>query len=204
MAEPRRVRAAGPDDVRAAGDALGAAFQHDPVMSWILPDERKRATGLPRFFRTMAQHVFVPAAASDLAVDADGTVVGAALWTPPNHPEAGPAADLRMLPGLVRALGRRLGAGKTVGDLVRKHHPTTPHWYLAMLGTTPAARGGGYGHALLRARLDRVDAEGAAAYLESSNPDNIGYYERFGFTVTGEITIPGGPTLWPMWRAATA
>ncbi|MGB6107124.1 MAG: GNAT family N-acetyltransferase, partial [Mycobacterium sp.] len=49
-------------------------------------------------------------------------------------------------------------------------------------------------------RLDRCDAEHAPAYLESSNFDNIAYYHRFGFEVTGEITIPGGPTMWPMWR----
>jgi hypothetical protein len=38
------------------------------------------------------------------------------------------------------------------------------------------------------------------AYLESSKPSNIGYYEAFGFTVTREIKIPDGPALWPMWR----
>ena len=54
----------------------------------------------------------------------------------------------------------------------------------------------------MRSRLDRCDAEHAPAYLESSNPDNVPYYQRFGFEVTGEITLPnGGPTLIPMWRA---
>ena len=49
--------------------------------------------------------------------------------------------------------------------------------------------------------LLRCDADYAPAYLESSNPENIGYYERFGFRVTGEIQLPdGGPSLWPMWR----
>ena len=51
-----------------------------------------------------------------------------------------------------------------------------------------------------RSRLARCDAECAPAYLESSNPDNVPYYERFGFEVTGEIVIPDGPSLWPMWR----
>lgn len=63
-------------------------------------------------------------------------------------------------------------------------------------------RGKGLGHVLMQSRLDRVDAEHAPAYLESSNPDNIAYYQRFGFEVTGEIRLPGGPALWPMWRAA--
>ena len=58
----------------------------------------------------------------------------------------------------------------------------------------------GYGNALMRSRLDRCDAEYAPAYLESSNPDNVPYYERFGFEVTGEIRLPDGPSLVPMWR----
>ncbi|MET9213763.1 MULTISPECIES: GNAT family N-acetyltransferase [unclassified Nocardia] len=203
MTEPKRLRAAAPGDVRAAGDALGAAFQHDPVMSWILPDEHRRAVGLPRFFATMARHVFFPAGASDLAVRPDGSVAGATLWTPPEHQPAA-SAELRVVPGLIRAFGRRTGAAKTLGDLLKKHHPSTPHWYLGMIGTRPEDRGAGYGHTLLSSRLDRIDADGAAAYLESSNPDNVPYYERFGFTVTDEIRIPGGPPLWLMWRAARA
>ena len=53
----------------------------------------------------------------------------------------------------------------------------------------------------MSSRLDRCDAEYAPAYLESSNPDNVPYYERFGFEVTGELRLPdGGPSLIPMWR----
>jgi predicted acetyltransferase len=70
-----------------------------------------------------------------------------------------------------------------------------------MIGSDPTFRGEGYAHALMKSRLDRCDAEHAPAYLESSSPDNVPYYERFGFEVTGELVVPdGGPTLWPMWR----
>ena len=33
----------------------------------------------------------------------------------------------------------------------------------------------------MQSRLDRCDAEHAPAYLESSKPDNVPYYLRFGF-----------------------
>ena len=82
-------------------------------------------------------------------------------------------------------------------------HPKAPHWYLSTIGTGSAARGGGYGTALLKSRLDRCDASGTPAYLESSKESNVPYYERFGFAVTREIVVPdGGPTLYAMWRDA--
>ena len=53
----------------------------------------------------------------------------------------------------------------------------------------------------MASRLLLCDAEYAPAYLESIHPDNVPYYERFGFQVTGEIKLPdGGPSLWPKWR----
>lgn len=202
MAENTSVHPADRASTTVVAEVLAVAFQDDPVMSWILPDARRRAAGLPHFFRAAARHLFLPAGVSELARDADGTAVGAALWMPPGAMPVGAGPQIRALPGLLRGFGRRAGAGKQIGDLLERHHPAEPHWYLAMIGTTPAARGGGHGHALMRSRLDRVDADGAAAYLESSNPVNVPYYERFGFTVLDEISVPGGPPLWRMWRDA--
>jgi hypothetical protein len=63
-------------------------------------------------------------------------------------------------------------------------------------------RGQGFGNALMRSRLDRCDAEHAPAYLKSSNPDNVPYYQRVGCEITGEIRLPDdGPRLIPMRRA---
>lgn len=72
-----------------------------------------------------------------------------------------------------------------------------PSYLLATGGRT--ARGRQVGELMKK----QVDAEHAPAYLESSNPDNIPYYMRFGFEVTGEIKLPdGGPSMIPMWRPA--
>ena len=48
------------------------------------------------------------------------------------------------------------------------------------------------------------DQAGYPAYLESSNIRNNPLYERFGFEVTAEVTLPeDGPTMWLMERPAS-
>lgn len=106
-----------------------------------------------------------------------------------------------MMPSFLLAMGLQVGRGMGISELMKKNHPEEPHWYLGVIGSDPTVRGAGFGNALMRSRLDRCDAEGAPAYLESSKESNVPYYMRFGFEVTGEITIPGGgPTMWQMWR----
>ncbi len=136
-----------------------------------------------------------------MAASEEAGVLAAALWDPPGRQVHTPREQFAMLPAILRAFRGRLSAGRAVSDLMKANHPEEPHWYLAVLGTDPSVRGDGFGHALLKSRLERCDAEYAPVYLESSNPDNVPYYQRFGFEVTGEITLPdGGPSLWPMWR----
>jgi predicted GNAT family acetyltransferase len=80
-------------------------------------------------------------------------------------------------------------------------HPThQPYYYLSLLGTHPDHRGRGLGMALVADVLQRIDAEQAAAYLESSNPANNARYASVGFVRTGEVTVPGSPPVATMWR----
>ena len=97
------------------------------------------------------------------------------------------------------ALGRSL----RLLSLVEKVHPTEPHWYLAVLGTSPDQQGKGIASATLAPILRRCDEEGLPAYLESSKEANIAFYRRHGFEVRGQVDVPGGPSLWPMWREPT-
>ena len=64
------------------------------------------------------------------------------------------------------------------------------------------AKGGfkGLGGALLTHRLEVCDSTHMPAYLETQKPENLPFYERFGFSVLEEITDDGCPTLWTMWR----
>ncbi len=48
--------------------------------------------------------------------------------------------------------------------------------------------------------LERCDAEGLPSYLETQRRANIPYYERFGFSLKGEVTALDSPPLWLLWR----
>ncbi|MBJ8346792.1 GNAT family N-acetyltransferase [Antrihabitans sp. YC2-6] len=195
------VRAITKSDIGGLSKVLGRAFYDDPVMNWMLPGDAARAKGLPRLFGAITRYQYFATGGCEIALADDGSIGGAALWAPPDTWKGSQLSELRMMPAMILAFGRRVQVGQEVAETMKKNHPQEPHWYLSTIGTDPAVRGGGHGFALMKSRLDRVDAEHAPAYLESSKPENVPYYERFGFETTGEIVIPdGGPTLFAMWR----
>ena len=194
-------RAAQPDDVPALAAAMARAFDDDPVWQWVLPDPSSRIARLTAVFVLVTRKVHLPRGASEVA-GRESAVEAAALWDPPDNWKIPLGTQFRQAVPLVKAFGTRLPVALRALAAIDEEHPREPHWYLAFLATDPVAQGAGLGSALLRSRLDRCDAAGQPAYLESSNPDNVPYYEKFGFRVTKELPLPGGaPPVWLMWRA---
>jgi ribosomal protein S18 acetylase RimI-like enzyme len=183
-------------DVRSVGECLAYAFDDDPVMAYLLPNPDSRHHRLMRFYRTAlsVQHL-----THGCCFTNDGCA-GAALWDPPGHWRVTFGQILRGTPGFLAALGSRLGVGLRALAAVERVHPRVPHYYLAILGTRPESQGKGLGSALLQPILRRCDEQRVGAYLESSKERNIHFYRRHGFEVTGEVRLPNGPVVWPMWR----
>ena len=89
------------------------------------------------------------------------------------------------------------------GALFSRHHPQEPHFYLQFIGCRQRDQGRGVGAALLKQGTRMCDERGMPAYLESSNIRNVPLYQRHGFEVIHEETLPGGgPKGWFMWREA--
>jgi ribosomal protein S18 acetylase RimI-like enzyme len=197
------VRPAIRADVPELADVLGRAFFDDPPFVWVLPDDDVRRRKLAGLFKLLVTTIHLPRGGCEVAVR-DGRVAAGSMWDPPDQWQTSFVTEMAQLPSLVMLLGRHFFAGirgLSAMSLLADVHPHEPHWYLGMIGTDPDAQGGGCGGALMRSRLSRCDAEGFPAYLESSKESNVPYYERFGFKVTKEITLPrSGPSLYPMWR----
>ncbi len=187
-------------DVRRLSAVLARAFYDDPVMMYMLPDDKARARALPPMFATLTRHHFIPRGGSEVA-SRDGAIGAATLWDPPGRLKSSRWEELRMMPTLAWRFRSRGRQTQALGRAMDEAHPEEPHWYLMVIGSDPSVRGAGFGQALMRSRLDRCDGERAPAYLEASKEELLPYYSRFGFEQIGEIQIPDGPKMWPMWRA---
>ncbi len=194
------VRPTARADVGELSKVLARAFYDDPVMMYMLPDETARAKALPPMFATLTRQHFLSRGGSEVA-SRGGEIGAATLWDPPGQRKSSRWEELRMMPTMVRHFRSRARQTQALGKVMEENHPEEPHWYLMVIGSDPTVRGAGFGQALMRSRLDRCDGERAPAYLEASKEQLLPYYSRFGFEQIGEIQIPDGPKMWPMWRA---
>jgi ribosomal protein S18 acetylase RimI-like enzyme len=191
MDEPR-IRNAGTEDERAVIDVITLAFAADPMARWATPDPVRYLAGMPMVARAFGGNGFAHGSVH-IAADA----AGAAMWLPPGvEPDGDRLAALVMENS---PENRRADLGGVL-ERMGATHPHEPHWYLPLIGVDPTRQGQGVGAALLRHALARIDAEGQPAYLESSNPRNIGLYRRHGFEPIGTIQVGGSPPIVPMLR----
>jgi GNAT superfamily N-acetyltransferase len=188
-------------DIPHLRGVLARAFDGDPVVNWVIRQDAGREWAMAWLYRlsldmaTPLGHVYTT---EDLR--------GVALWTPPGRLGAGQWRQAWQLPGFVRAVGmRRLRRVVPAVAALAGKHPRRPHWYLSELAVDPPVQGRGIGSALIADRLALCDREGAAAYLENSNPRNTPLYERHGFRAMEELRIGGdGPPVLLMWRDPAA
>lgn len=190
------VRVASVGDLDLVARIGAAGFYDDPVMRWALQDDATRLERLEWTFTGLAADV-VRNGVVQVGEDAC-----ASLWRTPDFDHHAPGGELPDDLGEVPLADDEIVRFGILSDAMAANHPHEPHWYLNVLSTLPERQGQGLGAAVLQPVLERCDADGVPAYLESSNPRNLTLYRRHGFVETGaRIELPDGPSLVPMWRA---
>ncbi len=181
-------------DKERAIQTVALGFSTDPVQRWIWPDAASFLASKPRFIAASAGRGFDHGSA--YAVE---DFKAAALWLPP-----GVETDGDTMGQIVATTARPeiLEDLINIGASLSAAHPKEPHWYLNFIACDPNYLGQGLGSTLMKHALKRIDEEGAAAYLESSNPRNMTLYERHGFETVAEIQHGSSPPLYPMIRPA--
>ena len=192
--DARRCTAA---DVPAVVDLLVQAFDQDPTWSWVFADPRRRPEQQGLLWQAL-----VDGAMRLGGVWQNGSGTAASVWIPPECSELSEEQDEALTRDLTELLGDGAARVLRVLEAFEAAHPhREPHWTLSLLGTLPSATGRGYGLRLLADNLAEIDAANLPAYLEASNPVNVGLYQRYGFELFGSFTLPdGGPDVATMWR----
>ncbi len=175
---------------------LARAFQDDPALSWILPDAAQRKIRLPRMFDFITP--------LDLR---DGFALGSAegeaatLWRSPGKPHTGLLDMVIMLPAVFNTFGTAALRALAVSEAIDAHHPKgISYFYLHYAGVLPEHQGKGWGGAAIRAGLEKADAAGIPALLETATERNVGLYTSLGFEILSEWNVPRGPHFWTMLR----
>ncbi len=184
----------GASEIDHAIAKLVLAFSTDPVARWMYDDPHQYLLYVPRLFRALGTSSFEARAAQRTT---DG--LGVALWLPPGvHGDEGPLEAVIA----ESVAGEKQAEVGSVFERTEHYRPAEPHWYLSLIGVEALHRNKGCGATLLQHGLRQCDREHRAAYLWSSNAQNISLYQRHGFEIVNTIQAGSSPCIFPMLRQA--
>ena len=195
------IRAIAPSEMNGAAAVLARGMRDNPLhMRAFGEDPGRREVALATMFEPLL-HQYLSKGVILGAFDS-GTLVGVCGMVEPGRCQATTIERLRLLPALLAGGGLRstLRLVRWVSHWSR-YDPNTAHWHLGPVAVDRHLQGEGVGSSLMRQFCERMDAEPSMAYLETDRAENVPFYERFGFGVTGQDQVLGVPN-WFMTRGA--
>lgn len=190
-----------PTDVQETASCLVSAFAADPLISYFFSTALdRRDEGAIEFFSLLLRARIELGMPIRIAKQ-DGRVLGAVMGYDTSRP-AWPAALDRAWEAMeasVPGMAERFAIYQAIADAGA---PSTPHYYLGVLGVHPSAWGKGLGRALIEAfcRISEADPRSTGVYLETGAPQNVPIYERCDFRETHRAPLGAG-TLWCFLRS---
>jgi GNAT superfamily N-acetyltransferase len=188
-------------DIERAAALIARAFDDDPLLTHMLPDDAQRARLGPVHLEPVVRMCTLYGSAWRTE-DFDAV----AAWMPPGSWPPGPERILAC--GFAQAAAavgdEALGRFHDVYGFVDAFHDRAvpaPHWLLNLVGTEPARQRRGAASAALAPVLERARTDGDPCYLETFVERNLAFYARHGFEVIVDETHPGtGIRCWGMRR----
>lgn len=171
---------------------LTSAFIADPVIRWMYPTASEYFSAFPKFLEAFG----------GIAFD-EGTVAlgpdlrSAAMWIAPGLSPDAAAIKACLLETVAAEKHTDLFA---MFEDMGSAHPEDGHWYLPWLGVDASSQNAGFGGTLIEVCLKQIESENMPIYLETPNPKNIPFYERYGFVVTGRCQYGDCPPVTFMLR----
>jgi ribosomal protein S18 acetylase RimI-like enzyme len=179
---PDLIRLTTPEQLQRAAAVVGRAFADDPLLRYMFPNPAEWAKRVPWYFATNLKHASLFG-----EVYATPNFEGVAAWLSPADDHW---SFERLQQSGLWQMQENLGEEATdrFMQLVEMPVPETsrPYWYLFMLGVESTRRGLGFGQRLLAPMLARIESEGAAIRVDTNDPANVPFYQRYGFELIHE------------------
>lgn len=179
------------------GQTLGAAFATDPLMRWVLPDDRKRKAQLTWMFERCARYA-LPLGGVYALADGDA----AAVVLPPGA--FGADRPLGLLRSGLVGVPWQIGLGAFIR--LERHEQACIRYlrqqglaaqpYVWLIGVAPHRQGQGLGGALLRGVAAHYQERGTPICLKTENPANRGFYRAMGGRELPELRPATGIPVW--------
>lgn len=127
-------------------------------------------------------------------------LVGVCGMLPPGYCQLTPSEKIKLLPTLLINCGFKgtVQMLKWFAEWTKKDY-TKPHWHLGPVGVERELQGQGIGSLLLNSFCNYMDKEKSISYLETDKPENVKFYQKFGFEVLARAYVIGVPN-WFMIR----
>ncbi|MCX0273966.1 GNAT family N-acetyltransferase [Nocardia zapadnayensis] len=185
------VRALTAADLDRASQILGEAFADYPWTNWCVAEDfhLERISSLQRIY---LEYMAIPHGSAYIDSNADGVVA----FLPPDAPTLAEDVSAK----IAQLHGDRFDRAMAADAQLSALPIPDDAWLLATIGTTPRSRGTGLGTALMKYGLAELDRAGNSCWLDTSTERNLPLYQRFGFTVVGQVALDSGPTVWRMHR----
>jgi len=188
---PRRAEAA---------RVLAEAFLDDPAWVAIGPRrEPSRRRLLTRYYNVLVGEALRWGGPNWCAISA-GAVAGVALTYADGLRFPPPRATLREAPPFLPAGPGPSLRGAYVDFVMKREHPLDPHVLLWYLAARPDIQRQGVGRALLDHVRAGAQRAGLPIYLDTTKPENVGYYRSHGYSNIGEARLVRGARVWFMYR----
>ncbi|MFW9939814.1 MAG: GNAT family N-acetyltransferase [Candidatus Thorarchaeota archaeon] len=195
-----------PDHIKEACKVAGDAFQDDPIMVFVYPDEKERKQKAQYGFYMLYNYGIK----YGLAYSTSKNLEGSTIWLPPD--KTYPSFWAMMRHGgfhTMRKVGLKLKAMKKTMTVFNyeeerhKHHVPYDHWYFQNIAVKPEEQGKGYGGLLISTLLKTIENDGLDVYVETNTEKAMSIYQKYGFEILEHVMIPETPIpLWCMLRKA--
>lgn len=192
-------------DAKKAAAVFSRAFQNDLLAQVMFPDEDFRRKILPTYFTYRITYgilygeVYAPSP----------TIEGLAVWYLSDQYEMTNwrnmrAGGMKLMFNTDKETLKRMNIIGHFTTELRNKYTSEKYWYLAPIGVDPSFQGKGFASKLMRAMLARIDSENLSALLETQDERNVKIYNKFGFEIVQEVTLPNTDVPhWLMSRLAS-